>query len=158
MGETILNLENEMNVLRECISDVDFCRRKVEMIDAETVIYKTNIKMNILAVLTSLFILACVLLKMNRILIGAGIALGACVLACWFVGEVSPKYKYFWPVNIGTIAAGILCFMVLGTDGKWYYGLVPVCLLAILQISAVLGQTGLKKRIRIIAKELDRNR
>ena len=52
MEENILNLETEMEKLQEYISDIDFCRRKVEKIDAETVMYKTNIKINVLVILT----------------------------------------------------------------------------------------------------------
>ena len=91
MEENILNLETEMEKLQEYISDIDFCRRKVEKIDAETVMYKTNIKINVLVILTSEFVLICALMKMNQIVMGAGGVLAAATVVCRFWGKVSSR-------------------------------------------------------------------
>ncbi len=101
MEENILNLETEMEKLQEYISDIDFCRRKVEKIDAETVMYKTNIKINVLVILTSEFVLICALMKMNQIVMGAGGVLAAATVVCRFWGKVSSRYSFFLILNIG---------------------------------------------------------
>lgn len=157
MEENILNLETEMEKLQEYISDIDFCRRKVEKIDAETVMYKTNIKINILVILTSVFVLICALMKMNQIVMGAGGLLAAATVVCRFWGKVSSRYSFFLILNIGTIAAGIFCFMFLEED-KMLFRFLPVAVLLLLQAFALVSNIGLKKRIGIIERELDENR
>lgn len=157
MEENILNLEREMEKLREYISDIDFCRGKVEKIDAETVMYKTNIKINVLVILTSVFVLICALMKVDRIVMGAGGALAVAAVVCCFWGKVNSGYIFFLILDIGTIAAGIVCFMFLSED-KILFRFLPVAVLVLLQIFAFVSNVGLKKRIRMIERELDENR
>lgn len=157
MEENILNLEVEMEKLREYISDIDFCRGKVEKIDAETVMYKTNIKINVLVILTSVFILICAIMKMNQIVMGVGGALAVATVVCCFWGKVSSRYSIFLILNIGAIAAGIVCFMFLPED-KMLFRFLPVAVLVLLQVFAFVSNIGLKKRIGMIERELDENR
>lgn len=157
MKENILNIEKEMNRLREYIGDVDFCRRKIEQIDAETDMYKGNKKMNIITILTSVFVLMCVIWKMKEVIMGVGIALGIIAAICFLFTKVRSGYYYCYCfLELGVIAAGIYEFAGFGSLERAYaYPVLSVILLIVLQGFTIFGNAKLKKRIDMIAKELD---
>lgn len=157
MNENILNIEKEMGRLKEYIGDVDFCRRKIEQIDAETDMYKSNRKMNIITILTSVFVLMCVIWKMKEVIMGVGIALGIIAAICFLFTKVRSGYYYCYCfLELGVIVAGIYEFAGLGNLERAYlYPVVSVIFLIVLQGFTILSNAKLKKRIEMIAKELD---
>ena len=156
----ILNIEKEMEKMREYIREVEFCTRKVEQIDTETVRYKVNARMNIITIAVTVFLLVCALLKIDGTTRGiciasAGVVLGMTSMVCILFSVVTTAHNYFYClVEIGVIASGIYGF-IERVDNRMFYPALSLVLLVVMQGFTVMQNIKFKKRIGLIAKALD---
>lgn len=66
MSDTIINVNNEMNHMQKLIAEVDHCTRVVKEINANSKLYRTNEKINIITIVVTLYQIAAAILRCNK--------------------------------------------------------------------------------------------
>ena len=133
-----------MNQMKQYISTVQQCTGKIGEIAGSASRYQANVRMNLLTIAATVYMLICSVMKFNKILIGAGavIAVAAILLLKDFGVSTSKAAILFL---VGMVVSSIVCFM-------FFYNFVPVIFAFLGWITVVFSNYQMKKRAWEIAK------
>lgn len=152
MAGELINVNSEIERMNNLIGDVSYCTSKIEELQARTVWYKTNLLANVFSILTTVYLLFCVISRngtWKTVLPGLVLLLvvGYCIFA-----EAGPSHKLrkFFGVVFCCIILSIMVF-VLELHRMTY---IPWLILLANWGITVLSNLKLKERIISIAESV----
>ena len=132
--------------MKQYISTVQQCTGKIGEIAGSASRYQANLRMNLLTIAATIYMLVCSGMKFNKILIGVGVVIAvAAILLLKEYSTGSSKAAILFIV--GMVVSSIVCFM-------FFYNFVPVVFAFFAWINVVLSNYQMKKRAWEIAKGL----
>lgn len=146
MTGQLVNVNAEMNQMKQYIEDITLCQSKISEVEEEVWLYKTNYKANLLAIITTLHMIVCAIARYNPVLIGVGVVIAAIAAILFFRNDVlmsddSARFsKIFGVLLCALVVCSIVCFMFM-------YNIVPVVIALVLWIVLVISNYRMRNQI-----------
>ena len=146
MAGHLVNVNAEMNQMKQCIENVSLCKSKLSAIREEVWMYKTNYKANLLTIITTVYMIICALLTYNPILMGVGLVIAVTSAVLFFrVGVFMSGECICFSLTFGVslcalVVSSIFCFMYM-------YNIVPVVIALVLWIVLVISNFRMRNQI-----------
>ncbi len=146
MAGKLVNVNAEMNQMKQYIEDVNLCRAKVQEVQEEVWLYKTNYKANLLTIITTLYMIVCAIARYNPVLMGIGVVIAAVAAVLLLRTDVlmsdnSRIYSMIFGFLLcALVASSIVCFMST-------YNIVPVVIALVLWIVLVISNFRMRNQI-----------
>lgn len=146
MPGQFVNVNAEMNRMKQYIEDVTLCKDKISEVNEEVWLYKTNYKANLLAIITTLHMIVCAIARYNPVLIGVGIVIATISALLFFRKDVlmsddSVRFSRIFGVLLcALVVCSIVCFMLT-------YNIVPVVIALVLWIVLVISNYRMRNQI-----------
>lgn len=147
MVNNLEDVDLKLSVMKEYITNIDNCTSKVrEVIDGGR-LYRMNYKINILTIVTTVYTLACAILRLNEVLLFAGVALAGIILMCGYDVPENSIYIIGFVLNVTVIICSIIFFM-------YSFTFIPIFVLFAQWIYTIICNYKLKIKIWEILKDL----
>ena len=152
MADQFINVNQEMETIKRYIADIGNCTQRVEEVREGSAMYRRMTRMNIIAVITTIFAVACFIIsKMDKpAAFWVTIAVGVLIVFFTFglrKDDNSGDYLLFCIINAAVVGVSIVFFMIMFQ----YY---PVIAIMVNWVYTILMNFRAKRAAWKIAQEL----
>ncbi len=146
MADQILNVNNEMNRMQQQIAEIEHCTGIVREISANSALYQTNSKINIITIVATLYQIAAAVAQHNKPLLFVGVILA---LASAIV-LIMDKSLLAYTDCIFVLAMYISSFVFF----MYFYAFVPVIFTFIQWMIVLVSNFRMKKQVWNISRSV----
>ena len=146
MADQILNVNNEMNRMERQIAEIGHCTGIVRELSANSALYQTNSKINIITIVATLYQIAAAVVQYNKPLLFVGVMLALASAIVLFTDKSLLAYTDCIFVAAMYISAFVF-FM-------YFYTFVPVIFTFIQWMIVLVSNFRMKKQVWNISRSV----
>ncbi len=146
MAGQILNVNSEMNKMKQHINTVSHCTAKIHEVSASSKLYKSNEMINILTIVATVYVLAAAFLSYNIVWLGVGAAT-AIITAFLLLRVKTPICNAACVIIVAMILSAILFFM-------FFYNFIPIIVTLLEWMVVIISNFRMKNQVWKISSSL----